>query len=245
MDNLETGSTPLELKTQNFLPSEDRLHMYGKHVLCITDNKAHKKSPFELVVDSSEGFIPLWEENVTLNWRFDRSMHSFFMNPELAKTEIKRLFSEAVLAWEDACPIRFSENEDLWDFEITMLPDRCNGNSCVLASAFFPQQGRDKLVIYPKLFAQSYQEQVETMAHELGHIFGLRHFFAKTDEKEWDAEIFGTHVPFTIMNYGANSSLSPADKADLKELYRLVWSKQLTKINKTPIRLFKPYHMKQ
>jgi len=245
MENLNTRSTSFELKDQNFLPSAERLHIYGKHVLCITDNKGHKKSPFELVVDASEGFIPLWDENVTLNWRFDKSFHDFFKNPVQAKTEIKKLFAEAVLAWEDACPIKFSENNDLWDFEITVLPDRCNENGCVLASAFFPQQGQDKLVIYPNLFSQSRQEQVETLIHELGHIFGLRHFFAQTHEKEWESEIFGEHDPFTIMNYGAPSILTPADKSDLKHLYQLVWSKQLTQINGTAIKLFKPYHVKQ
>lgn len=245
MDNLEISSAPLELKSQNFLPSEDRLHIYRKDVLCITDNKAYKKSPFELVIDKSEGFIPLWDENVTLNWRFDKSMDTFFTNPNMEKARIIKLFAEAVLAWEDACPVKFSQNDDLWDFEITVLPDRCNEHGCVLASAFFPQQGQDRLVIYPKLFTQPYHEQVETLIHELGHIFGLRHFFALTHEKEWGAEVFGKHEPFSIMNYGDESSLTATDKADLKELYSLVWSKQLTHINGTEIKLFKPYHMKQ
>ncbi len=245
MDNLNINSDIFELNNQSFLPSEERLHIYRKHVLCITDNKAHKKSPFELVVDASEGFIPLWDENVTLNWRFDKSIHQFFKNPEQAKAGIKMLFAEAILAWGDACPIKFSENNDLWDFEITMLPDRCNENGCVLASAFFPQQGQNKLAIYPQLFNQSQQEQIETLIHELGHIFGLRHFFALTHEQEWGSEVFGNHVPFTIMNYGTKSILTPTDKSDLKELYRLVWSKKLTKINGTAIKLFKPYHVKQ
>ncbi|MBL1219473.1 matrixin family metalloprotease [Chryseobacterium sp. L7] len=246
MDNLEISSNPFELQTQNFLPSEDRLHIYGNHTLCITDHKAYKKSLTEIFVNASEGFIPLWEENVTLNWRFDKSMDTFFAKPELAKEGIRKLFSDAILSWEDACPVKFSENDDLWDFEITVLPDRCNGSSCVLASAFFPKQGQDTLVIYPKLFTQSYKEQVETIIHEMGHIFGLRHFFAQIEEKEWRSEAFGKNDdPFSIMNYGDKSTLTVRDKSDLKELYRLVWSKKITQINRTPIKLFKPYHVKQ
>lgn len=80
------------------------------------------------------------------------------------------------------------------------------------------------------------------MIHEIGHIFGLRHFFAPELETPWPSVIFGEHKPFSIMNYGENSELTDTDKNDLKKLYKSVWSGQLTNINGTPIRLFKPYH---
>lgn len=44
------------------------------------------------------------------------------------------------------------------------------------------------------------------------------------------------------MNYGNNSELTKDDKNDLKKLYKGVWSKQITKINGTPIKLFRPFH---
>ena len=44
------------------------------------------------------------------------------------------------------------------------------------------------------------------------------------------------------MNYGALSALSADDKSDLKRLYQLVWSGELTQINGTPIKLVKPFH---
>jgi hypothetical protein len=91
------------------------------------------------------------------------------------------------------------------------------------------------------MFQQSREEQVETMIHEFGHVFGLRHFFANIRETAWPSEVFGTHEPFTIMNYGANSKLTDADLGDLKELYRLAWSGHLASINGTPIRLVHPY----
>ncbi len=54
--------------------------------------------------------------------------------------------------------------------------------------------------------------------------------------------MFGEHEPFSIMNYGSLSQLTDADRSDLKQLYQMVWSGELTNINGTPIRLVKPFH---
>ena len=149
----------------------------------------------------------------------------------------------ALLAWGDAAPVKFAEREDAWDFEIVMRPDQCNANGgCVLASAFFPDSGRHELAIHPKMFTQTKQEQAETLMHEIGHIFGLRHFFAEVSESAWPSVKFGEHRPFSIMNYGVQSVLTPQDKTDLKKLYQKVWSGELTHINGTRIVQFKPYH---
>ena len=44
------------------------------------------------------------------------------------------------------------------------------------------------------------------------------------------------------MNYGSKSVLTADDKADLKRLYQLAWSGQLTQINGTPIKFVMPFH---
>ena len=92
-------------------------------------------------------------------------------------------------------------------------------------------------------FSEPKQEQVETLAHEFGHVFGLRHFFAQIEEKRWRSEIFGKHKPFSIMNYGQKSVMTKWDRRDLKTLYSKAWSRELTEINGTRIKLVKPYHM--
>jgi hypothetical protein len=97
-------------------------------------------------------------------------------------------------------------------------------------------------VLYPKLFEQTRKEQVDTLVHELGHVFGLRHFFAQISEKQWPGEIFGTHAEFSIMNYGHLSELTKQDKADLVRLYKSAWNGALTEINGTPIKLVRPYN---
>lgn len=167
---------------------------------------------------------------------------TYFEDPITAKVELRNLFAEALLAWGMAAPVTFTYDEDLWDFEIVMRNvDNCNAVGCVLASAFFSDGGRHGLELYPKRFAQDRKEQVDTLIHELGHVFGLRHFFADVSETAWSSEIFGRHDKFTIMNYGALSELTDADKDDLMLLYESAWSGELTHINGTPIRLVKPY----
>jgi hypothetical protein len=164
-------------------------------------------------------------------------------DPDAAKAAIEQLLGETILAWGDAAPIKFAKRSDAWDFEIVMRRhDDCDINGCVLASAFFPDGGRHKLTLYPKMFTQDKKEQFETLIHEIGHIFGLRHFFAKVREAGFPSEIFGKHDKFTIMNYGPDSILTEYDKADLKTLYQMAWAGEVTEINGTPIKFVKPFH---
>ena len=88
----------------------------------------------------------------------------------------------------------------------------------------------------------SFGVSIETFAHEFGHVFGLRHFFAQITEQRWRSVLFGDHDPFSIMNYGDDSVLTDTDKADLQRLYELAWGGELTRINGTPIELQRPYH---
>lgn len=230
-----------------FAVAEKKLHVFGDKQVCGTESRGYptpgNRSPLEIVVDASEGFIPLWARNMHLRWRFNEASMGFFQNPTAAKQGITDLMAEAILQWGDAAPIEFKYNEDVWDFELVMRSaDNCNAFGCTLASAFFPDSGRHQLTIYPRMFTQDHDEQVETFIHEIGHVFGLRHFFANVSETAWPSEIFGTHEPFTIMNYGAQSVLTDADRDDLSALYQQVWSGELTKINGTPIVQVKPFH---
>ena len=223
------------------------VHVVAPGILCDTEPRGHAtprgRSPLEIVVDASEGFIPLWAEGTTLRWRFRERSLSRFDDPAAVKEEVRTLFAEALLAWGSAAPVTFKEEVDLWDFEIVMRnADDCDAGGCVLASAFFPDAGRHTLDLYPKMFTQSRKEQIDTILHEIGHIFGLRHFFAQLSENAWPSEVFGTHDKFSIMNYGEFSELTTADKDDLTQLYRLAWSGALTHINGTPIRLVRPFH---
>lgn len=230
--------------------AESQVHVLRPGIVCDTERRGHPTptpqggDPTRIVFDASEGFIALWARDTTLRWRFRERSMTYFANPAAAKTEIGNLFGESIGAWGNAAPVTFTYDEDVWDLEIVMRnADDCDANGCVLASAFFPDSGRHQLYLYPKMFTQSSQEQVDTFIHEIGHVFGLRHFFAQVSESAWPSEIFGTHSKFSIMNYGALSELTTADRDDLRRLYQLAWSGALTNVNGTPIRFVKPYHI--
>jgi hypothetical protein len=194
------------------------------------------------VLHAPDGVVSLWEPDVTLRWRFRQASLDVFQNPGAVAARVEELLSKALLAWGEAVPVRFSRQEDNTDFEIVVRSnDDCDINGCVLASAFFPDSGRHQLVVYPQMFGQSEDEQIETMCHELGHVFGLRHFFAQVTESDIPSELFGVHEKFTVMNYGPNSMLTDNDRADLIRLYDEVWSGDRVDVNGTPIQLVKPF----
>lgn len=168
---------------------------------------------------------------------------SYFQSPAAAKAYIRELFGEALLKWGNSVPIRFRETTDDWDFEVVISHnDNCNSAGCTLARAFFPDPGRHELVLFPKLLGQPEEEQLETMIHELGHVFGLRHFFADVSETAWPSVVFGAHKPFSIMNYGTQSKLTEEDKEDLRKVYAKAWSGELDAVNGTRIQFVRPYH---
>ncbi|KAF9946284.1 hypothetical protein BGZ70_003291 [Mortierella alpina] len=226
------------------VPDAD-VHVFRGH-LCVTGSLGRPTpkglSALDLRLHYSEGFVPLWVKNTILHYRFQPYTLRWFKDPDSAKADILKLLAEALDMWGDAAPVRFKEDADVWDFEIVVRnADECNSAGCVLASAFFPDEGRHELVIYPKMFKQTRTEQVETLIHELGHVFGLRHWFAHLTEKDWPTEVFGCQCEFSIMNYGEKSYLTPADKSDLALLYRKVWSGELEDIDGTRVKLFKSY----
>lgn len=222
---------------------ESQVHLLKKGVICTTDYRAHKKSPFEIVLDGTEGFVPLWEQGQILRWRFDLASLSVFQQPDALMTKVRSLLFKAITAWGDAAPIRFTENADNSDFQIVLVKQpNCTPFGCTLARAFFPDAGRHQLYIYPTMFEQSEKEQVDTLAHEIGHVFGLRHYFAPEQETQWPSVIFGEHNPFSIMNYGNNSELTAADRRDLKLLYDGVWSGQIKEVNGTPVKQVRTFN---
>ncbi|MGF6528997.1 matrixin family metalloprotease [Variovorax sp. PvP013] len=236
---------PFEMETPEIIlrGAEAYTHKLDNNIICLTDSRARPRSRFEIVLEATEGFIPLWDENLILKWNFNNLSLIKFKNPDDVADQVRNLVSEAIKAWGYAAPIRFVENGDNSDFEIFVEEhESCNPMGCTLAQAFFPDAGRHQLYIYPTMFKQVMEEQVDTLTHEIGHIFGLRHFFAPENETEWPSVVFGKHKPFSIMNYGKNSKLTDSDKEDLFLLYKGAWSGQLKNINGTPIKLVRPYH---
>ncbi|HEY1136442.1 MAG TPA: M12 family metallo-peptidase [Xanthomonadaceae bacterium] len=227
---------------------DDEVHALGTNRVCRTDARGHAMpdnvNPLQHKLHISSGFVVLWARDVLLRWRFnDASFAARFSDAEQWKRKVRDLFSQAQAAWGKSAPIGFAETDDVWDFEIVMRRnDDCDASGCVLASAFFPDGGRHALDIYPKMLDQPHKEQVDTLIHELGHIFGLRHFFADVSETSFPWSQYGSNSKFTIMNYGELSELTDADRRDLRELYLRAWSGEIQHINGTRIALVEPFH---
>jgi hypothetical protein len=229
-------------------PPKGDVHVYGHlkdgkgQIICATEEAGQARNRDvrrnEIVVGLGN-MIPLWAPNVTLYWRFNpRSFNDF---PD-AKAKVRSMMGTALDDWRDSRPVNFAERDQGWDFEVVLRNAAdCDARGCVLASSFFPDQGRHKFYLYPTMFEQDEDEQIETLIHEFGHVFGLRHFFAPLLETDLRSEIFGTHVKFSIMNYGEDSKLTDADRDDLKTLYKQARSGELRAINGTPIHLMRPF----
>jgi len=195
----------------------------------------------EIRVDSTDGFIPLWAEGQYLRWGFDIESFDVFEDPVYAMQKVKEFIDAALEAWGWQ-PITFVYQENDTDFRVVMKSQKdCDQYGCVLASAFFPSSNQDRVFLYPTLFEQDTTEIVNTLEHEIGHIFGLRHYFAGTLESDSPSELFGEDAEQSIMNYGTLSVMTDADRSDLQRLYEEAWSKQLTHLNNAEIRFIYPY----
>ena len=198
-------------------------------IRCATERPQVGPVP-EIVVDVTEGKVPLWARGTTLHWRFNDESFERYGDASATKRKVDGLMRDAIDAWGKNSPVKFRKSEKAWDFDIYMRVRRnCDDDSCVLASAFFPSSRRQRVVMYPSMFDQEHEGpdgQLATMVHEIGHIFGLRHYFAQKDkyERKFPSLVYGTHSPHTIMNYGEESVLTEADRKDLRRLYEAAWS---------------------
>lgn len=223
---------------------------FGKamKVHCRTEGK----SGLEIMVGIGKN-VPLWAKGVTLQWRFDTQSFSHYQESKALMESVRSLIAAGMKAWGDAAPVKYAEvaagTNAKADFEVFMhKSEDCDATGCTLASAFFPNAKENEMRIYPTLFQQSPAEQVETLAHEIGHTFGLRHYFARSEGE--DTVLFGKHARKSIMNYNDDCVMTETDRRDLKALYKAAWEGTLKSIKDPitskvlPIKLYQPFHTK-
>lgn len=80
--------------------AEPQIHVYGPGAVCDTEKRGYarpkNRSPLEIVVDATEGFISLWARDTMLRWRFQERSLSLFEDQEASRTAIGELLGEAL-----------------------------------------------------------------------------------------------------------------------------------------------------
>ncbi|CAN0352313.1 unnamed protein product, partial [Ectocarpus sp. 4 AP-2014] len=104
--------------------SEKQLHRLGKNLVCRTDERGFAtpgdRGPLDLVLDASEGFIPLWRFGTTLRWCFDEAALNALEDRVRRGSQVRDLIEEAMMAWGDAAPVKLREERDSYDFRVVV-----------------------------------------------------------------------------------------------------------------------------
>ncbi|KAF9925569.1 hypothetical protein FBU30_004682 [Linnemannia zychae] len=181
---------------------------------------------------------PTREKSRILLWKKSAVLRYCFQEGTVSKQgEIRSLIKDAWEAWDSSAPVKLEESDEPWDFKITVEPS--SGLIESFARSFFPNSNQKELIIYDCMFNLPRHQQVNVMAHEMGHIFGLRHPWA-SEEKE-SHKHYGFNTNKTVMSDSLDIAPTVDDKKDLADLYEKVWKGNMEDIEDVPIELIDPY----
>jgi len=89
-----------------------------------------------------------------------------------------------------------------------------------VAEAFTPVKEQSRLVIYPNAFSEGQIKYMRNnLAHEVGHIYGLKHEFAIKEPGAQFVVQFGPSNPLSVMNYNSPPVIQESDRMFLQKLY--------------------------
>ncbi|KAL6701281.1 hypothetical protein J3F84DRAFT_2604 [Trichoderma pleuroticola] len=130
---------------------------------------------------------------------------------------VKEAMQKAACMWGGiAVPFKEVDCRDSATFVVKYHPREWRA---VYARAFFPDELPSELLVY-NLALSNATYLANILAHELGHILGLRHEFADEDKQERKLRcvLFGKKNSRSIMNYYKDLGQLQVSEQDLKEL---------------------------
>lgn len=155
-----------------------------------------------------------WKYGSVLRYNIDKDS---FKNQDLADFTEKEMV-KAISMWRNV-GVEFEQAGS--DQEVTFqIQYRCHWNRAVYAESFFPGTEHGILYVYGEALDESnIAHLAKILAHEIGHILGLRHEFAGVMESGLPSMLWGKPSPKSVMGYyGAAANWSGVQEQDIQEL---------------------------
>jgi hypothetical protein len=204
-----------------------------RSVECVTQKNS---SVDELFLGLNKGTLFLWEKGSKINWT---ARTDGYRSKEDALFSARACYTAAA-AWNKALSglVQFAY-VDTFDDACFQLVYGGVDRRGVLASAFFPDEYGNVLnsviVFQGQLEGPYKSEAVNTFAHELGHVLGLRHehsqdtptipgLWGEVEDKPAsrrgaESVLFGSRNPYSIMAYYNAMKIQDSDVKDAREAY--------------------------
>jgi hypothetical protein len=232
---LATSNTPQYTpKADHQLPKSHGSYMYS----CITQD-VDNDSPLWAQIGFRD-HVPRWQRGLVLAYVICAET---FPTPDDAVFATSQL-TNAIAMWKGVgVTFKQVKRDDPANFRVVYRDLPQSGRRDVLALAFVPNNGVPEnrtLFIYALAFGKDHvNHQANFLAHEIGHVLGLRHEFSlETETASWSAT-WMSRSPNSVMKYYSDPSMWCVQQQDLDEL-QAFYDDPMTEYHNMPVRNFVP-----